>query len=68
MGYPSLRVILIWKFSALSVLFQSTFVETKLSNLLPADLFQNFKENTTWDFVLFYQKIINKISPKFSPI
>ena len=50
-----------------SVLFKSFFVETKLKNHLAADIISDFSENTTLDFVLFYQKIINTASGEAAP-
>ena len=44
------------------------FVEPNLKNHLPANFITDCSENSTMDFVLFYQKIINIISAKDSPI
>jgi hypothetical protein len=42
-------------------------VERKLEKYLPAELISDFSEKPTLDFVLFYQKVINTISPEYSP-
>jgi len=44
------------------------FCGTKLKNHLPTELISDFIENTTLDFVLYYQKITITIFPEFSPI
>jgi len=59
-------VILYWKIFAFPVLFESVF-GNKIEKFLTAELISDFSENTTFDFVLFYQKLINTISPEFSP-
>jgi len=38
-----------------------------LKNLLPTEFISDFSENTTLDFVLYYQKITITIFPEFSP-
>jgi len=50
-------VNLYWEISALPVLFKFIFVETKLKYHLAAGFISDFNENTTSDFVLFYQKL-----------
>ena len=42
-------------------------METKLKNHLAADIISDFSENTTLDFVLFYQKIINTAAGEAAP-
>jgi hypothetical protein len=61
-----LILILIWEISVFPLLFQSVFVDTKFKKHFPADLVSNFSENSNLVFVLFYQEIINTISPEFS--
>ena len=51
----SLIVTLSCEFSAFPVLFYSIIVETKLKNHPPADLISDFSENSTLEFVIFYQ-------------
>ena len=48
--------------------FLSFFVETEVKSHLNADFISGFIENSYLNFVLFYQKIINKKFPEFSSL